>query len=218
MTGDEVLLAVESHLRAALGADSGRAGVSFVGVERLEVLRFGPDRAGLVRYATLGMSRRPMTDPAADVVAEDGPRAELMLSLRGGRDSVLRPLAVLAATPAVEGLVVRPGHSFELGAPLWEGARFTAALVLDPADPLTPAGAPSDGQPARRPDRPLGAVPELLLTGVEPVRFLPVVPITAAEQAHKRVHGPAVLARLWVEQGVDLADPDRPAVRIEGPR
>jgi hypothetical protein len=70
-----VLLQVEAHLLSVLGQDSGRAGVSFLGAERIDVLRFGPDPDGLVRYVTLGMSRAPMGDPGAPVVLEDGPRA-----------------------------------------------------------------------------------------------------------------------------------------------
>jgi hypothetical protein len=190
--GDDVMVTVEAHVCAMLGEDSGRASVSFVGVERLDVLRFGPDPEGLYRYVTLGMARRPMGDPAAMVVDAAGPRAELVLSLRGGRDTVLRSLATLAATPAVEGVVVRPGASFSLGEPLWDGARFTAVLVGEAGEP----------------------VPDLDVGGDEPVRFLSITPITAEEQAYKRVHGPDALTALWVEQGVDLADPDRPAARL----
>ena len=42
MTTDEVLLLVEAHLLSAFGPVSGRAGVSFLGTERIDVLRFGP--------------------------------------------------------------------------------------------------------------------------------------------------------------------------------
>ncbi len=107
---DHVLLQVEAHLLSVLGQDSGRAGVSFLGAERIDVLRFGPDPDGLVRYVTLGMSRAPMGDPGALVVLEDGPRAELVLSVSDLHDSVLRRLAVLAASPAVEGVVLLPGR------------------------------------------------------------------------------------------------------------
>lgn len=185
--GDDILVAVEAHLCASLGADSGRASVSFVGVERLDVLRFGPDPEGLVRYATLGMARRPMADPSLAVIDSSGPRAELILSVRGGHDSVLRSLAVLAAIPAVEGVVLGPGSSFDLGVPLWDGSRFTAVLVREP-----------DGVPDLEPG-----------DGLEPVRFLPVVPMTADEQAYKRIHGPDALAARWDEQGLDLTDPAR---------
>ncbi|MGZ4532736.1 MAG: suppressor of fused domain protein, partial [Mycobacteriaceae bacterium] len=124
MTGDEVLVLVEAHLVSALGEDSGRAGVSFLGTERVDVLRFGPDADGVVRYATLGMSRAPMSGEA--VLATEGPRAELLLTVRGAQDSVLRRLATLAASPAVEGVVIGPGAGLDLGEPLWDGARFTA--------------------------------------------------------------------------------------------
>jgi hypothetical protein len=188
VTGDEVLLLVEAHLVTALGQDSGRAGVSFLGTERIDVLRFGPDADGLVRYASLGMSRAPMADPGTDLVAQHGPRAELVLSVRGGQDSVLRRLATLAASPAVEGVVLGPGAGLDLGEPLWDGSRFTAVLV---------------GQPG-------GLVPDLELDGDEPVRFLPLFPMTANEAAWKRVHGAEALEERWLTQGCDLRDPARP--------
>ena len=71
--------------------------------------------------------------------------------MRGQHDSVLRRLAALAASPAVEGLVVEPGAGLDLGEPLWDGARFTAVLVGEPG----------------------GLVADLPLDSDEPVRFLP---------------------------------------------
>ena len=196
MTGDEVLLLVEAHLLTVFGQDSGRAGVAFLGAERIDVLRFGPDPDALMRYVTLGMSRSPMTDPAQSLVADDGPRAELVLSVRGLQDTVLRRLAVLAASPAVEGVVVAPGAGLDLGAPLWDGARFTAVLVGEPG----------------------GLVPDLDLDhhpyggqspGPAPVQFLPLLPMTPNEAAWKRVHGAGALQSRWLAQGLDLRDPDR---------
>ena len=186
---DELLGLVGTHLLSALGPDNGRAAVSFVGTDPVEVVRFGPDADGLVRYATLGMSRTPMTDAADEVVAADGPRAELVLSVRGAHDTVLRRLAVLAASPVVEGVVVTPGAGLDLGEPLWDGARFTAVLV----------GASG------------GLVPDLELgADVEPVRFLPLLPMTPNEAAWKRVHGAEALEERWLAQALDLRDPARP--------
>lgn len=187
MIRDEVLPLVEAHLVSALGPDSGRAGVSFLGTEQIDVLRFGPDDDGVVRYATVGMSRAPMADPGAALVAEHGPRAELVLSTRGGQDSVLRRLATLAASPAVEGVVIGAGAGLDLGEPLWDGSRFTAVLV---------------GQPG-------GLVPDLALAGDEPVQFLPLLPMTPNEAAWKRVHGAVALEERWLAQGLDLRDPHR---------
>jgi hypothetical protein len=184
---DSLLLEVEAHLVSALGHDSGRAGVSFLGAERIDVLRFGPDSDGLVRYATVGMARTPMADAGADVVPDDGPRAELLLSVRGRQDSALRRLAVLAATPSVEGVVVTPGAGLDLGEPLWDGSRFSAVVVGEPG----------------------GLVPDLPVTDGEPVRFLPLLPMTANEAAWKRVHGAAALQERWLAQALDLRDPGR---------
>ncbi|MGB8649134.1 MAG: suppressor of fused domain protein [Mycobacteriales bacterium] len=188
MNGDEVLLLVEAHLLTVLGQDSGRAGVSFLGADPIDVLRFGPDPDGLVRYATLGMSRAPMADPGAELVAQHGPRAELLLSVHGPQDSVLRRLAALAASPAMEGVVVSPGAGLDLGEPLWDGSRFSAVLV----------------------GRPGGLVPDLELEGDEPVRFLPLLPMMPNEAAWKRVHGAEALEERWLAQGRDLRDPERP--------
>jgi hypothetical protein len=188
VAGDEILTLVEAHLITVLGRDSGRAGVSFLGAEPIDVLRFGPDSDGLVRYASVGMSRSPMGDPGAELVAQHGPRAELVLSVRGAHDSVLRRLAALAASPALEGVVVGAGAGLDLGEPLWDGARFTAVLVGEPG----------------------GLVPDLPLDDDEPVRFLPLLPMTPNEAAWKRVHGASALEERWLAQGVDLRDPDRP--------
>jgi hypothetical protein len=193
---DHVLLQVEAHLLSVLGQDSGRAGVSFLGAERIDVLRFGPDPDGLVRYATLGMARAPMGDPGASVVLEDGPRAELLLSVTDLHDSVLRRLAALAASPAVEGVVLVPGAGLDIGEPLWDGAPFTAVLVGEPG----------------------GLVPDLPLDGDhEPVRFLPLLPMTPNEAAWKRVHGAPALQQRWLELGTDLRDPRRAEVDLRAP-
>jgi hypothetical protein len=191
-SADEVLTLVEAHLSSVLGEDSGRAGVTFLGTERIDVLRFGPDGEGVTRYVTLGASRSPMNDPASPVLdTVAGPRMELLLSVRARPDSVLRRLAVLAASPAVDGVVLAPGMVLELGEPLWDGARFSAVLIAEPG----------------------GLVPDLELgEGRDPVRFCPVLPITANEAAYKRVHGPAALEEAWLQAGTDLRDPARPEV------
>ena len=170
--------------------------MSFLGTERVDVLRFGPDPDGLVRYATLGMSRNPMGDPGADLVAAHGPRAELLLTVRDRHDTVLRRLAVLAASPAVEGVVIGPGAGLDVGEPLWDSAPFTAVLVGEPA----------------------GQVPDLVFDEAEePVRFLPLLPMTPGEAAYKRVHGAQALEALWLRHGTDLRDPLRAQVALERP-
>ena len=79
---------------------------------------------------------------------------------------MLRPLAVLAASPQVEGLVVAPGASLDVGGPLWPGAPFTSVLVAEPG----------------------GLVEDLELDApMDPVRFLPLLPMTPNEAAWKRV-------------------------------
>lgn len=193
MHAETVLALVEAHLRTHLGADSGRAVVDFVGAERVEVLRFGPDPRGLVRYVTLGLSRAPMSSETGYDVATTGPRAELLLTVGGLVDSVSRRLAVLASAPAAEGLVLAPGAGVDLQEPLWEGARFTAVLLGEPG----------------------ADVPDLALPGEElPVRVLPLHPMTPNEAAWKRVHGGPALEERWLTSGLDLRDPGRSEVDL----
>ncbi|WNM30076.1 suppressor of fused domain protein [Streptomyces sp. Li-HN-5-11] len=196
----DVLPLVEARLRSALGEPDARAAVTFLGTDRIEVLRFrDEDQEGaLIRYATLGMSAHPMTDPTA-MLADPvkGPRAELVLTVRAGRadtGEVLRPLAVLAASPQVEGVVVAPGGSLDVGAPLWPGAPFTSVLVAEPG----------------------GLVEDLELDEpLDPVRFLPLLPMTPNEAAWKRVHGAQALQERWLTHGTDLRDPSRRSVALD---
>ncbi|MFC9459745.1 suppressor of fused domain protein [Streptomyces sp. NPDC056637] len=195
----DVLALVEARLRTALGEPDARAAVTFLGTDRIEVLRF-TDVAdtGLVRYATLGMSAAPMADPTSALADPlKGPRAELVLSVRPGRadtDKVLRPLAVLAASPQVEGVVVAAGASLDVGEPLWPGAPFTSVLVAESG----------------------GLVEDLELDDpLDPVRFLPLLPMTQNEAAWKRVHGAAALEEKWLDSGTDLRDPLRRSVSLD---
>ncbi|WP_369034893.1 MULTISPECIES: suppressor of fused domain protein [Streptomyces] len=199
----EVLPLVEARLRTTLGEPDARAAVTFLGTDRVEVLRFqGQDRDGgdgeIVRYATLGMSAQPMADPTA-VLADPvkGPRAELVISVRAGladTDKVLRPLAVLAASPQVEGVIVAPGASLDVGEPLWPGAPFTSVLVAEPG----------------------GLIEDLELDDpMDPVRFLPLLPMTPNEAAWKRVHGAQALQERWLTNGTDLRDPSRRSVPLD---
>ncbi|MFB7912692.1 suppressor of fused domain protein [Streptomyces sp. NPDC056061] len=203
----EILALVEARLLTALGEPDARASVTFLGADRIEVLRFID--GDVVRYVTLGMSAQPMTDPTASVVdPSKGPRAELLLSVRAGladTDKVLRPLAVLAASPQVEGVIVAPGASLDVGGPLWPGAPFSSVLVAEPGGLVEDLEL--DG-PAPHGDGPAGAAPD-------PVRFLPLLPMTPNEAAWKRVHGAQELQERWLSHGTDLRDPLRAAVPLD---
>lgn len=178
------------HLADAAGADPESASVTFLGLEPIEVLRYRPDDSGITHFVTLGCSRHPMGDPTATVADPTrGPRAELILSLRhadGITAGVHRTLAILAALPAVEGVVLTDDALLDLGEPLWENAPFTAVLL-----------GPSD-------------VPDLELPEpADPVRFFDAVPLTGTEAAWKRLRGADALRAAWAEAGIDVRDPNR---------
>jgi len=185
---DEVERAIGDHF----GQSPTRATVSFVGVDPIQVLRFEPT-PGELAYVTLGMSALPMTAAADLMVSPDGPRAELMLHVRdipSGFSDVWRQLAVLAAAPAVEGVVYRADMTVDLGVPLADGSDCTGG-VLD-ASPLLP-----------------------VVTSAGPVAVLQVVPATHNELAWCRVRGATALRERWSAQHIDLLDLGRRAVVLE---
>jgi Suppressor of fused protein (SUFU) len=189
----EVLAGVEAALVGHFAQRPQRASVSFVGVEPIEVLRFEPV-PGERAYVTLGMSRHPMTGAAELVRAPEGPRAELMLHLRDPADryaDAWRKLAVLAAAPAVEGVVHAPGMTVDLGEPLAPGSSCTGVLIGE------------------------SAVADIAV-GEVAVHVLQATPATAIELAWCRVHGSAALRERWTIEGVDLLDAGRRAVRLDG--
>lgn len=185
---------VRGHFTAAgIDAEPDSASVTFLGLERIEVLRFGPGPDGVAHYVTLGCSRHPMTEPTAGVADPlRGPRAEVVLSLRATAPTpgLARSLAVVAATPAVEGVVLVADALIDLSAPLWEGAPFTAVLLGDSVIADLPLEAPR-----------------------EPVRFLAAVPVTQTEAAWVRLKGAAAMRQAWLDDGVDVLDPNRRAAQ-----
>ncbi len=195
----DVLAKVRAHLRehfAAIGiiAEPDEASITFLGAEKIDVLRFGPDvRPGLEdvnHYVSLGCSRHPMFDPTEMVTdALHGSRAEVTVGLRGPSPAGLaRSLAVVAAAPAIEGLMLEPDALIDLESSLWEGAPFTAFLLsrsdIDDV-PLTPP--------------------------LPPVTVLAATPITATEAAWVRLKGADAMREAWQQDGVDVLDPRRRA-------
>ncbi|OCF85381.1 Suppressor of fused protein (SUFU) [Nocardia brasiliensis] len=176
---------------AATGVDS--ASVTFLGLEPIEILRIVDD--DVVHYATVGGSRHPMTDPGA-LLADPvrGPRAELVLTLRAGTGAasgLAKALGVLAAAPAVEGVVLQADALMDLGEPMWHNAPFTAVLLGE------------------------SGIPEVVLPEpAEPVRYFAVTPVTATEAAWVRVRGAQALREAWTEAGIDVRDPGRGAASL----
>jgi suppressor of fused protein SUFU len=192
VTGGDDLAVVEAALVEHFGQQPTRASVSFVGVEPIEILRFEPV-PGQRAYLTLGMSRHPMTEATQAVMAEDGPRGELMLEVRDPIDAfadVWRRLAVLAAAPVVDAVVYRPGMTVDLGEPIVPGSRCTGVMVSESvlAAVETPSG---------------------------PVEVFDVRPATATELAWCRVRGAPALRERWTSARTDLLDLGRAAVSLD---
>lgn len=190
----DVLAEVRARLREHFGEalEPSVASVTFLGAESIEVLRFGPDADGVHHHVSLGCSRHPMVDPMAMVVdSSSGPRAEIVVSLRGPTPSGLpRSLAIVAAAPAVEGLVLVGDALVDLETPLWGAAPFTAFLL-----------SPSDIDDVELP------APN------DPVTLLSATPITPTEAAWVRLKGAEAMREAWRTDGVDVRDPGRPAAQ-----
>jgi hypothetical protein len=193
----DVLGEVRAHLRehfaeAGITAEPDAASVTFLGSERIEILRFGPAADGVSQYVSLGCSQHPMFDPTEMVTdVLHGPRAEVVVALRGpSPKGLVRSLAILAAAPAVEGLILEPDALIDLETPLWESASFTAFLLgRSDIDDVT------------------------LMAPLPPVTVLSATPITATEAAWVRLKGADAMREAWAQDGVDVLDPSRPAAQ-----
>jgi len=187
----EVRSRLRAHFTAAgvLG-EPAEASVTFLGADRISVLRYGPDGGGVNHFVSVGCSRYPMVDPTNLVTdTEHGPRAEVVVSLRPPSPAGLaRSMAVLAAAPSVEGLVLEPDALIDLSGPLFEGAPFTAFL-LGPStiDDVALADPLSD------------------------VTILQATPITPTEAAWVRLKGAEAMREAWRTDGVDVFDANRRA-------
>jgi hypothetical protein len=199
------LAKVRAHLcaqlaEAGIDAEPDVASVTFLGVEPVEVLRFQPGDpgvGGIVHYVSLGCSRHPMVDPSA-LIADPlrGPRAEVVLRLRdpGLVTGLARSIAVVAAIPGVDGVVLTPDALIDLGTPLWARpsgrAPFTAVLL----------GRSGIADLSLDPPR-------------DPVWFLSATPITATEAAWVRLKGADAMRDAWQSDRVDVLDANRPATQ-----
>ncbi len=183
----DVLTRVRAHLRdhftrIGITVEPDEASVTFLGSERIEVVRFGASNdpnASAVQYVSVGCSRHPMVDPA-ELVTDP---------VRGPSPTgLVRSVAVVAAAPAVEGLILGPDALVDLETPLWQGAPFTAYLLgRSDIDDI------------------------VLAEPLSPVTVLSAVPITATEAAWVRLKGADAMREAWVQDGVDTADPRRRA-------
>ncbi len=187
----EVRNRLQAHFTAAgVLAEPAEASVTFLGADRISVLRYGPDGGGVNHFVSVGCSRYPMVDPTNLVTdTEHGPRAEVMVSLRPPSPAGLaRSMAVLAAAPSVEGLVLEPDALIDLSGPLFEGAPFTAFLL-----------GPSAIDDVALPDP------------LSDVTILQATPITPTEAAWVRLKGAEAMREAWRTDGVDVFDANRRA-------
>lgn len=219
-----IIDAVRAHLCGYFEESApGEAKLTFLGADPLTVLRFGPDRDGTVTYATLGCSRSPMQDPSAMVTdPDDGPRAELVLPVIGGLDAVTRPLAMLAASPSIEGLVLQEGALLDFGQPLWPDARFTGFVLVDADVPDVTVGGNGGETGGETGGADIDVFDTPLAMGIgapaaddarpATVAILQPVPATPNEFALARAKGVTELRTRWREKGTVLADPHRASV------
>ena len=107
---------------------------------------------------------------------------------------IARSVAVVAATPAVDGVVLVADALIDLGSPLWarpSGRVPFTAVLLGRSD-----------------------IPDLQLElPRDPVNFLSATPITATEAAWVRLKGAEAMRQAWHTDGVDVLDPNRRAAQ-----
>ena len=187
----EVRARLREHFdRSASRASRWRRSVTFLGTDPIEVLRFGPDADGTQSLCVAGMLAVPDARPHRDG------RRRVERSARRGRGvaagatptGLARSIAVVAAAPAVEGLVLAPDALVDLETPMWDGAPFTAMLLGRSEIDDVELPAPND-----------------------PVAVLTATPITPTEAAWVRLKGADAMREAWLVDGVDVRDPRRRA-------
>jgi Suppressor of fused protein (SUFU) len=197
-----VIERVAAHLQQVFeGSQPQRASVTFLGLESIDVLRFTGGNGGSgdsggddVTYVSLGCSRHPMGEPDQMLVDPTvGPRGEIVIRMFASAplQGLHRSVAMLAAAPAVEGLVLTADGLIDLGEPLWQGSNCTA-VVLE-ADTIEQCPLSGD---------------------MEDVVFFRAIPITANEAAWVRLKGIDALRAAWAEAGIDVRDPIRAGATI----
>jgi hypothetical protein len=185
----DLLVRLERSMRARFVVEPVRASVSFLGVGPIEILRFDTS-SDTTSFISLGMSRSPMTGASESLTRADGPRAELLVEVRGRPEGLWRQLAVLAAAPVVEGVVYRSGMTVDVGSPLAEGSRCTGALVVT-------------------------SMPPAVISEAVEVDIMSLLPATSTELAWCRVHGAGALQKRWAAQQIELRDLDRRSARLD---
>lgn len=183
-----MLTAVEAAYLQHFEVAPDRASVSFLGVEPIEILRYAD--GGIDHFLSLGMSRHAMVDPALAVIDSESPRGELMLSARTPPGDLWKSVAILAAAPAVEGVVYAVGNRIDLGQPLVAGSRCTGGILQRSA--LRPVN----------------------VAGLSDVLVFQVLPATANELAWARIHGTDSLVARWKQAATELTDLMRESVRL----
>ena len=200
----DVRATVRAHLVEHFGgSEPDTASVTFLGVEPIDILRFGPDgeSGDVYHHVSLGCSRHPMAEPTEFVADPSrGPRAEVVVSLRGVTPTGLsQSIAVVAAAPAVEGLVLVPDALIDLETPLWLESSPSRSAPAPGRAPFTAMLlGPSE-------------IPDVTLPGLDPVTIFAAVPITPTEAAWVRLKGADAMREAWRTDGVDVRDPRRRA-------
>jgi hypothetical protein len=108
-------------------------------------------------------------------------------------------MAILAAAPAVEGLMLEPDALVDLQSPLWDST--TPPGRSAPA----PRGTPFTAFLLGRSD--IDDIP--LPDPRPPVSVLSATPITGNEAAWVRLKGADAMRQAWEQDGVDILDPGR---------
>jgi hypothetical protein len=161
-------------------------------LQDLRLLSFEGEHLGapLTLVATLGMSSRPMSVPAGDVLR----RAELICYLPPSLKDNTWWLCWLAEFPFIDNTWLGHGHTIQMRKPLFEGSALQHLLVL-----------PSLVRSHRNMEA------HVTVDG-DPVGLWWIVPLTNSECEYKRTRGVDALLDAFDEKGLSLVlDPARPS-------
>jgi Suppressor of fused protein (SUFU) len=153
----------------------------------VEVYKWDPQQTdeGLVLYATLGGSERPVGPLSPEH------RVELFTRLLPEEDNIARYLSMLLLSSAPENPHLLDGHTINYQEPIWEGTEVSGFLILEPRVEL---------------------IPQLQIGGFH-IDFLQVIPLFPSELIFKAKYGVEELLALWEKDEVPFWSMRRNPVR-----
>lgn len=179
---------VRSHYRRTWGEPTEVFTFRGVVAGLVEVWKWSEDSTpeGVVFYATIGASERPMRG------VSELHRVEYFMPLLPADDAAAEVMAGVAVYPRLQNVALDHGHTIPISGLTWNGVPLPRVVMIRQSNSMV--------------------IPTLLLENDVHVEFLETVPIYEAEFEYKAQHGVEALLREWHNREVPYWESGRPPV------